>query len=186
MVKPEDKRGSLLHTEVIKGSLSKACVCGFSRGTDSWSLNCTLTSFAAPHSILRKERCVFPECVAKGSSFLGRGSGGGGLFVARFVFSSLIIGDAVPISSVTKGDVIEVVKVNFAWKAWAFVALRRVWSVKCEVCSGGCEAWGVTCAVWRVERTVKCGVWSVKWGVWSVKCGMWSVEVWSEECEVWR
>ena len=128
MVKPEDKRGSLLHTEVIlfKGSLSKACVCGFARGTDSWSLNCTLISFAAPHSILRKERCVFPECVAKGSSFLGRGSGGGGLFVARFVFSSLIIGDAVPISSVTKGDVFEVVKVNFAWKASDFVALRLV------------------------------------------------------------
>ena len=46
--------------------------------------------------------------------------------MARFVFSSLIIGDAVPISSVTKGDVFEVVKVNFAWKASDFVALRLV------------------------------------------------------------
>ena len=46
--------------------------------------------------------------------------------MAPFVFSSLIIGDAVPISSVTKGDVFEVVKVNFAWKASDFVALRLV------------------------------------------------------------
>ena len=32
----------------------------------------------------------FPECVAKGSCFLGRGSGGGGLFARRFVFFIIV------------------------------------------------------------------------------------------------
>ena len=65
---------------------------------------------------------LVPECVAKGSCFLGKGSGGWGLFAARCVYLPFLSAIALSMGNVTKGDVFQVVQMHVARPAWDFVA----------------------------------------------------------------
>ena len=58
--------------------------------------------------------------------FLGRGSGGGGLFAARFVFPPLIASTQCLCEMLQGVMFFEVVQVHFEWQVWDFVPSRLV------------------------------------------------------------
>ena len=100
-------------------------------------------------------------------------SGDGGLFAARFVFSSLTA------SSLCLWEMLQKVMFLNWWRC---------------ILRGRHVMWAFSSVEYDMGR-VECGVGRVKWGVWSVKCEVWSVKcllgtvvcgVWSAKCGLWN